>query len=268
MFLITAPAVFAQDFNSCKALFNQQQYFQSSQCFNELLSTDRSNGQIRFWYATSLYYQNNYDASIKEFEYIARVYQNQELGKTASAYAEKVRQKKGNENTTPSASAPKAIQKGVYVNTLKTVNRWGRMPVNVWIEPHKFTPYVKRAFTEWQIASDQAVRFNYVPRNKAQIEVVFVQKAKTTTIGLTSTQYTPDSHKMLHAKIQLAQYDMQNHKLTDTGIYRVALHEIGHALGMGGHSKNPIDLMYPTLHKRLDNLSKNDIATIKYMYGR
>jgi hypothetical protein len=50
----------------------------------------------------------------------------------------------------------------------------------------------------------------------------------------------------------------------DTDIYTVALHEIGHALGLT-HSDNPGDVMYPYYHRGLP-LSANDIGAVKELY--
>lgn len=51
----------------------------------------------------------------------------------------------------------------------------------------------------------------------------------------------------------------------DTDIYTVALHELGHSLGLG-HTDNPADVMYP-YYRFGAQLSANDIAGVQSLYG-
>ncbi len=51
----------------------------------------------------------------------------------------------------------------------------------------------------------------------------------------------------------------------DTDVYSVALHELGHALGLG-HSDNPKDVMY-AFYRRWTGLQAGDIETIRTLYA-
>ena len=48
-------------------------------------------------------------------------------------------------------------------------------------------------------------------------------------------------------------------------VAKVALHELGHAIGIWGHSKDPNDIMYT--HPIVSQLSPRDINTVRRLYG-
>ncbi len=52
-------------------------------------------------------------------------------------------------------------------------------------------------------------------------------------------------------------------------VYATVLHEVGHALGLAGHSPDPHDVMYEAISRRPDvALSARDRATLKALYAR
>ena len=68
----------------------------------------------------------------------------------------------------------------------------------------------------------------------------------------------------------LVAIDFDNKPVTDKHFYAVALHEIGHALGIQSHSPNIADAMYPntgSYAQRRGKITNRDINTVKRIYG-
>lgn len=52
-------------------------------------------------------------------------------------------------------------------------------------------------------------------------------------------------------------------------LYATVLHEMGHGLGLGGHSPDPNDIMFPSVVSRAqEGLSERDRATLRALYER
>ena len=52
-------------------------------------------------------------------------------------------------------------------------------------------------------------------------------------------------------------------------IHAVVMHEVGHALGLAGHSKNPLDVMYGTITPGFDyEISASDRLTLMELYSK
>ena len=50
-------------------------------------------------------------------------------------------------------------------------------------------------------------------------------------------------------------------------LYITVLHEMGHALGLGGHSPDPGDVMYPSIDAGQEGLSARDRRTLERLYA-
>lgn len=155
--------------------------------------------------------------------------------------------------------------------------KWQKMPINVYIQNNlskdKYSKIIESAFQEWQIASDRTVVFKrvYLPEN-ADITVIFVDKvenevsSKAFQAGITKPSYRNDT--FLKSEIMLLKNDPLSKKsFTEKQMHIIALHEIGHSIGIVGHSPNKDDVMYYRPSFSTQGLSQKDIDTLKLIYS-
>ncbi len=144
-----------------------------------------------------------------------------------------------------------------------TKPRWNVRPINVYIPGNSYTSELMRnAFLQWQTRTSAAVWFNFVShdrKDEADITVHFVEKntncGSLSAIGCTHYRVNHDGF-YVHNDIYIASKSVtqlvgddgtvatKTTAIPSEQVYRVMLHEIGHAIGIAGHSKNPNSIMY------------------------
>ena len=148
------------------------------------------------------------------------------------------------------------------------------MPINVWIEHSDNNFNLRNAFNTWQTALYPTISFKFVNNpEEAHISVVFDDPRKhgpaENAVGLTSMRgYAKEPTRIYDAKIYLTYFDPTGKRLSDNEIYGTLCHEIGHALGISGHSKNKSDVMYPSTDMYNTRPTRRDIRTIERIYGK
>jgi predicted Zn-dependent protease len=167
---------------------------------------------------------------------------------------------------------------GTYIQRLladrdSTIERWPDStvtPLRVWIdsgstvsgEQSCFPAAVREAFAEWA-ATGIPLQFTYVARpGDADIRVRWTEHLDKKT-GST-TWRTDHSGWMTVSEITLATHISSGNALDERGMRAIALHEVGHALGLS-HSIDAHDIMAPLV--RVDDLSETDRNTIRFLYS-
>jgi len=254
---------FASDFNKCNNYYKDQKYNTASNCFYNLLKYESDNVQARFYYAASLFFDRQYELSYAQYNYIAQKYPNSEIGQYSKNEAEKVYRKIQYVKT----SKTKDI--GDYTNELEQKTKWYFMPIKVYIQPSTYKQTSLKAFHEWQYKSNGKIKFTYVATEKdAQIKMYFVDKISNpvshNNLGVTYLKYIGNMNTS--ANIEILQRTDSNQMRSTKQVYPVVLHEIGHALGISGHSKSNNDIMYENDYTNDTHLSNRDINTLKAIY--
>ncbi len=162
-------------------------------------------------------------------------------------------------------------------------------PIIVKIEqnsiPDFYIEQVKAAFNDWSQAMNGELVFKFNSNEKPDIEISFVDSISGATeqygkkieiLGSTIPSYS--GRNLNTTIIKFKKTDMTGEEFTPNQIYNLSLHEIGHALGISGHSYNSDDVMYPTnndatwareietllITKKM--LSDRDVNTIRLLY--
>lgn len=171
------------------------------------------------------------------------------------------------------SAAPGTYIAAVLEDRDSTIERWPArvaQPLRVWIDSASilsgtqasFPEAVRTAFNTWGTAGIP-LRFAFVPSSRdADIRVRWTDHLDHKT---GSTTWRTDRNGWLTAgDITLATHVSDGFPLDSRGMRAIALHEVGHALGLS-HSQDPKDIMAPLI--RVDVLSLSDRSTIKLLYS-
>lgn len=148
-------------------------------------------------------------------------------------------------------------------------NRGGRDPVRVYLASDTVENYqpafldaVRSALNRWDEVG-LPVRFTYVG-DSTRAEVVFGWRRQfdIDRTGQTDLTWDRDGH-VLTALVTIATFDPGNHAMGVEDVRVVALHEIGHLLGLN-HSSDSTDIMFG--HTMARDLSPRDEATARLLY--
>lgn len=162
------------------------------------------------------------------------------------------------------------------------VLHWNKQPIRVEVKtdlssvPMYYYKEIVKAFKYWQYNTDGDVRFlfnNIAP----DITIEFKKRDagskadKNYIAAFTEPDYI-NSH-LNGTKITFYDKNINQTEYTRIDIYNIAMHEIGHALGIMGHSNNSDDVMY--MKSKMDqyygsnnriDFSTRDINTFKLLY--
>lgn len=123
---------------------------------------------------------------------------------------------------------------------------------------------VRDAFGRWARVAAIPVQFTFArDSSRADVMVHWLRAFPMRRAGQADVVWNRDGW-LIRATLTLATHTTDGHALSPEAIYTVALHEIGHVLGLG-HSDAPEDVMYPTTS--VHDLTFRDRHTARLLYG-
>jgi predicted Zn-dependent protease len=167
--------------------------------------------------------------------------------------------------------------------TLTGVHRWpaSLMPLKIYLKSGDGVPFykeqyndiLKRAFTDWANVSSGKMRVSFVDSpDPANIVCSWTsdpaQLANAAEAG--ETQLSLNSKGILRATIVFLTVPLvQALPITDNRLRVTCLHEVGHALGLTGHTRNPADIMFFSSRISDDprDLTQRDKNTLVRLYS-
>ncbi len=163
---------------------------------------------------------------------------------------------------------------GTLEETDSVLRRWGDRegrPLRVYFEPETpegYTPEHGRAaqdaFARWTRVGGIPVQFTMVRTpDDAEVRVKWIRAFSVRRAGQADLVWRSDG-RLQEGTLTLATFSESGHRLPVDAVFTVALHEIGHLLGLG-HSDEPRDVMYPTTS--VHDLTARDRRTAMLLYS-
>ncbi len=251
----------------CVEHMKYQKFDAAAACYKKALADDKTNPELMFFLAFSLYQNKEYSGAIFYTDFITRNFPKSKFAQpalklnTLAKNAQNQKIKLQNEDADD------------YFNDIDFPSRWIKTPIFVWVEHTDNNANLKNAFYTWQSALYPLISFQMVNKKEdANIIVVFGNppskcSSNDAVCCTLPYGYTKNPKWIGKAEIYITRFTRYGTRLSDNDIYGILVHEIGHAIGLIGHSKNKSDVMYPSTDNYNLRPTRRDINTVKRIYA-
>lgn len=171
-----------------------------------------------------------------------------------------------------------AASKGTYIGEIlaerdSAITRWPErlaVPLRVWVQPvahlkgfnPDFVPIVRDAFTTWS-ETGVPLSFAFVADSaSADVRVTWIDHFNEPISGKTLWAHD-EKWWIVEANIVLALHHQKGEPLDQSAIRAIALHEVGHLIGLD-HTTDSTTIMSPRV--RVKELTAEDRATAQLLY--
>lgn len=123
--------------------------------------------------------------------------------------------------------------------------KWQKMPLLVCLPPNQNSVLMKQAFTDWQKVLKDKVTFVFLTANSCSNAQITVSYAPQKMKSLTSFSYRENYFTKAH--IEMGLLTREGNKANNELLLILMKHEVGHAIGIIGHTNTPQSVMQATV---------------------
>ena len=194
--------------------------------------------------------------------------------KQHSVFAQKDNKKESTANDSAVFSEKNENYLNYAVDSNGKLVRWQKDKILVYVSPSEYRHQIYQALSRYNTVFEDCFKF-YISKNYQNADIVidvvdsFDSNQSQDSLymaGVTNNTFSGNDRVLSKSHVQLLSVrPNSNKKVTKKELYRVAMHEIGHSIGIIGHSPNSKDILYAATG--VDDFSLRDINTIKMMYS-